>query len=131
MFGSVNSMDINPQWLKRAVDNRQQEQFIQQNKTIMSNNSKCFLYKKMKADHKFEEYLVKIPKIFSVPILKLRSCNHKLSIEKGRYSNVPRERRHCELCDENRPFVGDEYHFLLHCKNTQLNQFMQVSILQR
>ena len=102
---------INPQWLKRAVNNRLQEQFIQQNETIMSNNSKCFLYKEMKADHKFEEYLVKIPKIFSVPILKLRSCNHQLPIERGRYSNIPRERRYCELCDDNRPFVGDEYRF--------------------
>ena len=62
-------MDINPQWLKRAVNNRLHEQFIQQNETIMSNNCKCFLYKEMKADHKFEEYLVKIPKMSSVPIL--------------------------------------------------------------
>ena len=84
----------------------------------------------MKADRKFEEHLVKIPKISFVPILKLRSCDHKLQIERGRYSNIPRERRPCELCDENRLFVGDEYHFLLQCKNTQLVQYRNQFIPQ-
>ena len=84
----------------------------------------------MKVDHKFDEYLVKIPKIFSVLTLKLRSCNHILPIERGKYSNIPRERRYCELCDENRPFVGDKYHFSLQCKNTQLVQYRNQFIPQ-
>ena len=27
--------------------------------------------------------------------------NHKLPIERGRYSNIQRERRFCHLCNEN------------------------------
>ena len=42
---------INPQWLKRAVGTRLQEQFIQQNEATMSNNSKRFLYKEMEVDY--------------------------------------------------------------------------------
>ena len=45
-------------------------------------NSKCFIYKNTKQDHKFEDYLVNLPRCFYVPILKLRSCNHRLYQQK-------------------------------------------------
>ena len=39
-----------------------------------------------------------------------RTCNHYLSIEKGRRLNIPRENRTCNLCDKTD--LGDESHFL-------------------
>ena len=44
---------------------------------------------------------------------KIRTSNHKLPIEKGRYRNLPRENRTCNLCDLDK--IGDEFHFLLEC----------------
>jgi hypothetical protein len=45
---------------------------------------------------------------------KFRTSNLHLPIETGRWYNIPREERICHLCKET---IGDEYHFLLVCKN--------------
>ena len=44
---------INLQWLKRAVNNRLQERFIQHNGNIMKYSNKRILYKNIKPEHKF------------------------------------------------------------------------------
>ena len=44
--------------------------------------------------------------------------NSKLPCERGRYKNVPREQRYCELFNHN--IIGDEFHSILEC--TVLNE---------
>ena len=39
----------------------------------------------------------------------------KRFIEKGRWSNILRENRYCELCQKNQ--IGDEYHYIFECTN--------------
>jgi hypothetical protein len=39
----------------------------------------------------------------------------KRSVEKGRWSNILRENRYCELCQKNQ--IGDEYHYIFECTN--------------
>ena len=51
-------------------------------------------------------------------LCKFRLGNSKLPTERGRYNNVPREQRHCELCNHNA--IGDEFHLILEC--TVLNE---------
>ena len=46
-------------------------------------------------------------------LVKLRISSHKLRIETGRYDNLPRDERLCNLCNCNR--IEDETHFLLDC----------------
>ena len=46
-------------------------------------------------------------------LVKLRISSHKLRIETGRYDNIPRDERLCNLCNCNR--IEDETHFLLDC----------------
>lgn len=43
---------------------------------------------------------------------KYRLSAHLIMIEKGRFTQTPRERRLCNLCHIN---VEDEYHFILKC----------------
>ena len=50
-------------------------------------------------------------------ITKFRTSNLHLPIETGRWYNIPREERICHLCKET---IGDEYHFLLVCKNENI-----------
>ena len=50
-------------------------------------------------------------------LCKFRLSNHKLPIERGRYSNIEREPRFCQLCNEN--MIGDEFHFILECPALQ------------
>ena len=72
-----------------------------------SGGGNCLLYKKIKPlwHHRLENYLLSPPKSFSEVMLKLRSCNHKLPVERRRHCNIPRERRYCDLCDHN--VIGD------------------------
>ena len=50
---------------------------------------------------------------------RIRTCNHKLPIEAGRYgaSRANREDRICTKC--NSGVVGDEFHFILTCTNPE------------
>ena len=51
---------------------------------------------------------------------RIRTCNHKLPIEAGRYgsSYAAREDRKCTKC--NSDSMGDEFHFILTCTNPEL-----------
>ena len=46
-------------------------------------------------------------------LLKFRTKNHRLHIERGRWTNTELRDRICDLCLEN---IGDEYHYLFECK---------------
>ena len=58
------------------------------------------------------------PESFQIPIAKFRTSNHRLPIQRGRYEGIAREERLCRLCNEQEP--GNEYHFILECKNPRL-----------
>ena len=45
--------------------------------------------------------------------MKFRIGNHKLIIETGRYSQIPRVNRLCPTCGSNQ--IEDEIHLLFHC----------------
>ena len=47
--------------------------------------------------------------------MKFRTCNHRLKIETGRYVNVPRVERFCDLCSSSE--LGDEFHLFFKCCN--------------
>ena len=78
----------------------------------MYNGEKCILYRTYKNTFGFENYL-KLPVQLRRPLCKLRTSNHKLAVERGRYPNLPRHERTCEFCDQES--LGDEFHFLLEC----------------
>jgi len=113
--------ECNSQWLKHVVKIRLQDQFVQHAETATNTNSKCSLYKLVKNNHDFENYLISLPKCYYIPILKLRSGNHKLPVVRGRYASIPREHRFCDLCSVD--VLGDEYHFLFECANDNLVQY--------
>ena len=45
---------------------------------------------------------------------RLRTTNHRLAIETGRWTNIDRQDRLCTLCNSR---LGDELHFLLYCQS--------------
>ena len=86
---------------------------------LMQNSPSCHsLYKHIKLNFETEFYLNKLPEYLRVYISKIRTSNHRLPIQRGRYDGTLREERKCRLCDED--LVGDEFHFILECKNLQL-----------
>ena len=54
-----------------------------------------------------------LPKHY-LPIIKIRTSNHHLPIETGRWNNILRNLRKCTFCNRNE--LGDEYHYLFVCE---------------
>ena len=46
-------------------------------------------------------------------LIKFRTSNHRLPIEVGRWCNIKRENRICNLCIGRN--LGDEFHYLFEC----------------
>ena len=112
---------ISTECLKQRVQTVLQDQFQQNWSEDMKNCNKCMLYKHYKTELCIEDYLLSLNTFNRKWIIKFRLCNHKLSIEKGRYSNIDRFRRYCDLCDSES--LGDEYHLLMECKNEHVKKF--------
>lgn len=100
-------------WVVSKVQMTLQDQFRQTWWSTVQESSKCMLYKEFKCNLKFERYLSQVPPYWRKYIIKLRLCNHRLAVERGRYANVPRHQRYCTLCNDT--ILGDEFHFLLQC----------------
>ena len=76
-------------------------------------NTSCYMYRLIRTNFGFENYLTKIPCKLRKFLINFRTKNHRLPIEIGRWKRIPRELRICHLC---RNELGDEFHYLLTCK---------------
>ena len=119
-----NPHTVKTNWLNNAVQKKLKDMFIQDWDEKCKACSKACNYGLFKSEFGFEKYLDALPVTYQINLTKFRTSNHKLPIEKGRYSNLPRNERHCTLCNSDQ--VGDEYHFLLEC--TELNELRNAHI---
>ncbi len=103
----------NVQYLGEIVKRRLQDQFIQKWHSDVWNSAKSTTYRALKQEWGQEKYLISLPSNLRIPICRLKCSNHKLPIEVGRYTNIPREERLCTICHQNT--LGDEYHLVLEC----------------
>jgi hypothetical protein len=104
----------NVEWLNEAIKLRLQDQYKQEWHRTVETMPKCVTYRLFKQEWGQEKYLLELPKNTRIPMCKFRTCNHKLAVEKGRYRNIPRHERTCNMCNSNA--MGDEFHFLLECR---------------
>ena len=89
-----------------------------------NDNSKLFLYSKLKSNIEKENYL-KLENFNSRQLVtKFRISDHSLHIETGRYKKIPREFRLCKNCK----LLDDEEHFFLHCG---LNDNPRINLMQK
>ena len=60
-------------------------------------------------------------------MFRLRTSNHKLPIETGRYHQIELKDRICQLCHKD---IGDEFHYLLVCQifKKERKKYIQRSI---
>ena len=104
---------VNTKWLVENVKMILKDQFKQTWLTDLNTNSEYINYRIFKPNFGFEDYLLKLDCRLRKLLCKFRLGNSKLPIGRGRYYNVPREQRYCELCDHN--IIGDEFHFIFEC----------------
>ena len=78
-----------------------------------ANSGKLKFLNSVKDTYEPENYL-KIQKLSNRrAITKLRTSNHNLAIETGRWTNTDRKNRLCTQCTESK--IEDEIHFLFEC----------------
>ena len=107
--------------LRKVVSEQYVNKFKEKLSTY-SDESKWFLhvYSKLKLDIGTEKYLSELSSFKNRQILaKFRTSDHCLQIETGRYKNIPRPQRLCNICQ----VVEDEYHFLLNCKLNEQKKY--------
>jgi hypothetical protein len=102
---------INILWLKTTLTNVLQDQYVTNWHSMIDNSPKCILYKNIKQSFSVENYLLICPLPISKLILKIRTSNHSLPIETGRYNNIERAERLCDHCKK----LGDEFHYIFEC----------------
>ena len=105
----------NEEWLLAKVKEILYDQFVQSWLFHCNNCSKGTFYN-LFTNNKFEfrKYLdLDIPTCNIFKLLRFRTTNHRLPIETGRWFNIPRNERLCNLCEES---VGDEFHYVMNCK---------------
>ena len=112
-FVWVNPRIISTEQLNNILTVRLKDIFIQSWMQQCIDCSKSCNYHLYKTTFGIEKYLDNLPSCYRFALTKLRTANHKLPIEKGRYRNLPREERKCNLCNQEK--IGDEFHFLLEC----------------
>ena len=104
---------VNRVWLCKKIERTVNDQYIAMWKQEIDLSSKTTLYKWFKTDFVYEKYLNMLSTQNRIVFTRFRLSNHKLPIETGRWNNVPRDERYCNLCNGNH--IGDEYHFILEC----------------
>lgn len=93
----------------RLKDNFYQMAFSE----IGKQDSKLRTYALFKREAGFENYLMEMKNVSDrVLVSKFRLSNHRLMIEVGRHSGIPKEQRFCPFCPS---WVENEAHFLFCC----------------
>ena len=105
--------NVDKSWFRLFIKQRLSDQ-EQQNWIAKVNDSpKCINYRMFKTNFGFENYLNNLSQKWRDIFVRFRCRNHKLPIEKGCQSNIPRNERICILC--NREDIGDEFHYIFEC----------------
>ena len=103
------------------------EENERQNIIRKQQKSKLELYSNIKSSYRSETYIDDVRDIQTRKcITQIRLSAHKFPIEQGRYKNIPREQRICNLCCNN--LVGDEFHYFFICNEFSLTQPRQTFI---
>ena len=108
-----NQLFPNKTWLVSAVRQKLKDIFITNWLSTVSNSSSGFNYRILKNSFCFEPYLVSLPTKQRKFFMQIRTRNHRLPIETGRWQKIQREERVCNLCKSE---IGDEFHYVLVCQ---------------
>ena len=111
------SNTINPYWLKRTINQNLSDSFKQNWNEETQSSSQCLNYRIFKKSFKLEKYLTLLDSNDRITLCKFRCGNHKLPIMTGRYQDIERQDRLCNLCLNQQ--LGDEYHYLFECTSVE------------
>ena len=102
-------------WLYNTLKLNLIDQFKQSWNNTVQNSPKALNYRLYKDNLQFENFFNILDDKNIVTLSRFRTLNNKLPIETGRWQNVPRENRKCNLC--NSGDIGDEFHYIFTCSS--------------
>jgi hypothetical protein len=95
------------------MNRRLLDMYAQKWNTEVEANSQCTTYRVYKDLLTPESYLTMLNPFDRIRMCKFRCGIHKLSIVTGRYQNIERTVRMCNMCTQQK--LGDEFHYLFEC----------------
>ena len=104
---------VNAKWLSAIVNQNLKDQFIQKWSNDINSSSKGQIYRIFKTNFGFESYIKNLHPKQRKLLMKMRTSNHHLPVETGRWCGTPLNERVCLLCNNGK--IGDEYHYILEC----------------
>ena len=111
---------------KNIVKRKLKDQFLQNWTEQVNTSSMGINYRIFKTQFTFENYLSTLPQSLKKAMVKFRTCNNNLPVNRSRYYDIPRYERLCQFC--NSGDIGDEYHYLLVCKHMPVLQERQLLV---
>ena len=105
--------NVNRTWLSQKIKQCYSDMYIQEWNNSLETSPKSVIYRLFKIEHRYEPYLDILSLNYRITFTRFRLSNHRLSIETGRWRNIPRDERKCDICNEG--YIGDEFHFLFEC----------------
>jgi hypothetical protein len=106
---------IRHKWLIESTKLRLTNQFKQNWHSTLQISRKALSYRLFKSNCRFKKYLDVLNDKNRFTFCRFRTSNHRLSIEVGRWTNVERRNRLCQLCQSCE--ISDELHYVLQCPN--------------
>ena len=109
----------------KKVEQKLQDQFIQNWREDLEKHESCSLYRKYKLNFGLEKYLIILPETNRRALTKLRTNNNRLPVITSRYKNKKGKtntnasetlllnQKMCKLCSIQD--VGDEFHLIFKC----------------
>ena len=98
-------------WLKRTLDLRLKDIYMQVSHSDVNVNSQCVNYRIFKESSVLESYFYKCGREDSRNLCKFRCGSHRLPIVSGRCEELSRSSRLCTLCSAD--LIGDEFHYII------------------
>jgi len=110
VWNNQNTLSIKR--LKYTLLEKLEEKYIVYWKEKIQISTKLDFYRQVVTEYKNQFYLTKVVNIkHRQALCRLRTSSHSLKIEQGRYLNITRAERKCDVCG----VLEDEKHFLDDC----------------
>ena len=123
----LNPELFKPDWLKKAIDLKLSDMYLQEWQSLVSRQSSCTIYRTFKINFGLEKYLMLLDCSDRITICRFRCRNNKTPVVTLGYANrdIPYANRLCSICNMNE--VGDESHYILRCPALQSHRIRHIS----
>ena len=109
----MNNDIYDKNWFKGYNKNTLQGQYIQQWYSTLKEKSIYSNHIIFKNEFILEPYIKILPKSCAVSLIRFRTTNNNVPLNKLRYLNIPKDDRICTKCCMTE--LGNEYHYLFVC----------------